>query len=779
MLLYRYGSDIGGMGMIKFTIDNIPVEAKRGETILEVARRYGIYIPTMCYISKTSPCASCRICSVEVKDVDGFILSCNTPPTEGIEVTTNSDKLQEERTNIMKLYDVNHPLECGVCDKSGECDLQNKTLEFNIDRQNFSAKDQLRTVKKWGLIDYDPSLCILCEKCVHVCNEVIGDDAIEIQFGGYKSTIIPKDSETLDCTFCGECIAVCPVGALVSSNFKYRANAWELSKVPATCAHCSAGCPLEYEVKHASHGASENAIYRVKNNFEFATLCGAGRFGYDFDVKVPKRTQINKSTIDENIKAVKYENSFEKALKALSETKAIQFNSIITNEEVVILNKLKEKLGLKLFNEDARLYKEFLDNYASVTGKQVYETDLEDIKNSDAIIVLGTQIATDNPGVRYAMTVAAKQNGAKISYFHPIEDTLLQNIVTQFVKMEPGTEEGVLALMAKELLKDAKITKPVEKFLNDLDEGYLEAESNVSEEEFTYMSKQFRRAKKKVLIVGEDLYAHPQASNIAKIVGIIDRFSEYSVMIVPKDVNTLGTALLANLDKEEEVAFVVGYNEKGDFTISSMHNDADMLVPALNQQEGTLTNIDKKVLPTNVAVAFEGECLNDLANAFGITQTNTIDYTNELEDVCDMYQNVEFDSLENFLAQDGTDIRGYKLKNRNVKINFDLKDVTDLPEYNGTVIYHANPVLQFNKYTAKTTELPKENFLRGSSQFALAAKIKDGDEVIVKCADMEVKRTFKVDEQLKGTVALNPTFDINISPNRYRFEKSKIERVQS
>jgi len=174
---------------ISFKIDGREVTAQKGETILQVARREGIYIPTMCYISKTSPCASCRICSVEVEGVDGFVLSCNTPPTEGIEVRTNSDALEHERTNIMKLYDVNHPLECGVCDKSGECDLQNMTLEFNIDRQTFSAKEQHKTVKNWGLISYDPALCIMCEKCTHVCNEAIGDDAIDVYFGGYISML--------------------------------------------------------------------------------------------------------------------------------------------------------------------------------------------------------------------------------------------------------------------------------------------------------------------------------------------------------------------------------------------------------------------------------------------------------------------------------------------------------------------------------------------------------------------------------------------------------------
>ncbi|MBD3798170.1 MAG: (2Fe-2S)-binding protein, partial [Campylobacterales bacterium] len=268
--------------IINFKIDGQSIEAKKGETILQAARREGVYIPTMCYISKTTPCASCRICSVEVEGVEGFVLSCNTPPTEGIEVKTNSAALEQERVNIMKLYDVNHPLECGVCDKSGECDLQNMTLEFGIARQSFTAREQHKTVKNWGLISYDPALCIMCEKCTHVCNEAIGDDAIDVYFGGYSSTIIPKNSETLECTFCGECIAVCPVGALVSSDFKYTANAWELSRIPSICAHCSAGCSLEYEVRHTGLNGAE-AIHRVKNNFEYTSLCGAGRFGFDFN----------------------------------------------------------------------------------------------------------------------------------------------------------------------------------------------------------------------------------------------------------------------------------------------------------------------------------------------------------------------------------------------------------------------------------------------------------------------------------------------------------------
>ncbi|MDX9813940.1 MAG: NADH-quinone oxidoreductase subunit G [Sulfurimonas sp.] len=742
---------------IHFNIDGIEVVAQKGETILQVARKNGIYIPTMCYISKTSPCASCRMCIVEVEGQDDYVLSCNTNPVEGIKVITSTQELNHERTNIMKLYDVNHPLECGVCDKSGECDLQNKTLEFNVARQDFGAIDRYRPLKEWGLINYEPSLCILCEKCVHVCNEVIGDDAIEVQFGGYKSTIIPKGSEVLDCTFCGECIAVCPVGALTSSGFRYKANAWELSRVPATCAHCSAGCSLEYEVRHESINGDKK-IFRVKNNFEFTNLCGAGRFGYDFE---------NRMASDEK--------AFEDALKALRSAKAIRFSSMITNEEALILQKLKDKLGIKLFNEDAREFAEFMDSFSSISGKKHYSANLDDIRKSDAVVLVGSRIATDNPGVRYAMTVASKSKGAKILYAHPLEDTLMQNVVTQFMKYEVGSEEGVLALLAYNLLKDKNLESSYRAFLDDLDLGYLYAETNLGEEEFAKMLKSFSRAKAKTLIVGNDLISHKRAKNIAKLAALIEKYSDFKVLVVAKDVNTLGVSLINSLDKDEPIDEVVGYNAKGDFVISSDGN-GDLSTPALNQQEGTFVSLDKKVLPTNVALAFDGYTLNDLANSLGIESEYTIDYTSKLPQ-SGGFREVEFDELENFMGSLGEDIRGYELDEVSCETKTDLEEVEDLDEYNGTIIYHVNPVLQFNSYTNKTEQLPKDEYLRGSAQFGVAAKISDGDLVDIEFSSHKIQRVFKLDSELKGTIALNPLYDLDIELSGYRFEKSRIKRV--
>ncbi len=743
--------------IINFKIDGRDVQAKSGETILQVARKNDIYIPTMCYIAKTTPCASCRMCVVEVEGMAGFVLSCNTPPTEGIVITTNSIELESERTNIMKLYDVNHPLECGVCDKSGECDLQNKTLEFNVSAQNFSTREHYRPIENWGLINYDPALCIMCEKCTHVCNEVIGDDAIEVKFGGYSSTIIPKNGNTLDCTFCGECIAVCPVGALVSSNFKYSANAWELTRVPSTCAHCSAGCSLEYETRHNGINA-DDVIYRVKNNFEFTSLCAAGRFGFDF---------ANSSSKDEQ--------AFLNAVDAIQNAKAIRFSSMITNEEAHTLELLKEKLNIKLFNEDARLYASFMKAYSSISGKLHHSGSLDAIKQADGVIIIGSRVATDNPGVRYALTTASKHNGAKIIYAHPLEDTLMQNSVTQFIKYEAGSEEGVMALLANKLLENVDLSDLEREYFSDLDLGYIEAESNVGDDELSFMMKSFARTQKRVLIIGSDVFAHERAENIARFAAIIEKYTDFSLVVIPSEVNTLGVSLLCNLDKDEEIDGVVGYNARGDFKISSLDN-GDLAIGALNQQEGTIVSIDNRVLPLNVAIEFKGYTLNDIAKKFGLTKENTIDYTVALNQNVG-FKATEFDTLENFLDSYGNDGRGYILDEVTCEVDASLENVADLPEFNGTIIYHSNPVQQFNGYTYKTKQLEKDQTLRGSAQFAAAARVSDGEEVEITFGSTVVRRVFKLDEKLKGTIALNPIFDMSVDSSEYKFLKSKIVRV--
>lgn len=739
---------------ISIEINGKKCTGKYGQTILDIARANNIYIPTMCYLTKIKPIASCRMCVVNVEGQDGFVLSCQEKAIDGAVVTTNSDELFGYRQNIMKLYNVNHPLQCGVCDKSGECDLQNKTLEFEVSEQSFAAQEHFRKKKKWGVLGYDPYLCIMCERCVHTCNEIVGSEALYIKPGGYKSEI---DIHMGKCIQCGECISVCPVGALVSNGYKYISNSWESNQIPSSCAHCSSACALSYDVKHSGiNKFGEQKIARVKNEFEFGALCGGGRFGFDFE---------NKNT----------KGGLGEASKALSEAKNIVFNSFITNEEAMLLQKLKEQFGFNLVNEDALNFKNFLNAYSSIVGTSLYSANLEDVVKSDFVICIGTKITNDNPMVKFKINEASKKNKADVVYMHPMVDESLKHIYTQFVKYEVGTEEGVIALLASEFAKNSG-------YFNDFDVGYLSAESNFGEEELDEIIKKAKRKHNKVLIVGADLYAHPRATNIAKIIGIIEKYGNFKVLIIPSQTNTLGVSLICDISGKEH-GTTIGYNMHGDFIIGS-NGEVDFNIPALNQQEGTFVNIDKKVVAINAALNFDGYCLNDIVNFVtpnkDLKTKYTIEHTHKLP-IENGFKAISFDAIKIGYDNIGNDLSGYELDVKCVPINEGIDEIASLPAFDGTIIYAVDPISQFNSWTAKASLLNNKPGLYGSESFAKIAKIHSGDEVLIKTDGKEFRKIFKTDMHLQGTIAVCNTFDEALSPDLitsgYRFKQAKIEKV--
>ena len=280
------------MSDILVNIDGIECKAKEGEFVLNIARANDIFIPALCYLSNCSPTLACRLCLVEVDGKRAY--SCNAKAKDGMNIITKNEEIETERRAIMEIYDVNHPLECGVCDQSGECELQNYTMEMGVDSQSHCIADMPRPATHWGKIHYDPSLCIVCERCVTVCKDMIGESALKtVKRGGpeldkdwkektpkdayamwnklQKSIIgVASGADTLDCTMCGECSSVCPVGALVSSDFQYKANAWELKKIPAANPHSSDCSLIYYDVRHDSVSNSNNKIFRVSNDYSFS-----------------------------------------------------------------------------------------------------------------------------------------------------------------------------------------------------------------------------------------------------------------------------------------------------------------------------------------------------------------------------------------------------------------------------------------------------------------------------------------------------------------------------
>lgn len=745
--------------MGKITINGKICEFKDGEYVLQIARNNGIFIPAICYLNGCSPTLACRLC---MADIDGKrAYTCNAKAKDGMIVTTNSQEIQAERKAIMQVYCVNHPLECGVCDKSGECELQNFTTYMKVNEQVVAIEDSYKPVVNWGKISYDPSLCIMCERCITVCNDKIGEsalikvnraakqvpkewkdqlpkDAFMVWGKMQKSLVGAKAGETLDCSECGECSSVCPVGALVGSKFKYSSNAWELKRIPASNPHSSDCELMYYDVKESSSENMKPKIYRVSNDFHFAAINTAARFGFDF----------NKENSSKNAEV------FNKIVEAIKnkEIQSIKFNSFITNEEAYLLDLLREKFDLNLVNEEARAYQEFLETYAKISGESLYNGNYEDISKSDFVISAGSFLRYDSPNSSYKMNNALKIAKAGGLYFHHIHDEVLsaysKNLLT--VLHDKNIDIEILHFLLNEFA-DENLPAWAK-----ADKAELAKKIGLDLEAYSAL----KSAKERIsLLVGEDFYLSANRETLAKTLGLIAKYSKIKIIMIPPRTNSLGVALLCKLSKEVK-GKVLGYNEEGDFTFGVLESQLD--APALNQQEGSFTNIEKRLVPTNAALPYEGYELLDFANALLDEKfAHVVAYTSRLSKN-PHYKNLRFDALTNYYSNDGENHRGYLLnelscESKEEKFNFDNVNKMD-----NSYLYLANPIEQFSKFTNYASQLSQVAELYVSEEYLKENNLED--KALVKIClgeDCSVLR-IKVDKNIKNSAAYLPYFDEKI-----------------
>ncbi len=827
------------MSNITINIDGKEVQTQEGEFILNAARANDIFIPAICYLTRCSPTLACRICLVEA---DGKqVYACNAKSKDGMNITTSTQTIEVEKRAIMEVYDVNHPLQCGVCDQSGECELQNYTLEIGVDSQSYAVKDVAREAIDWGHLHYDPGLCIVCERCVTACKDMIGDNSLKTVARGadaldadYKASM-PKDAysmwnklnksligltsgeEMLDCTSCGECAAVCPVGALVDTDFMYKSNAWELKQIPATCGHCSAGCQISYDVKHTSIENPEDKIYRVMNEWNYVSLCGAGRYAYNYENRVEGKD----------------EEAFSKAIEAFKKADTIEFTSTITNEEAYILQTLKEKHGYKLVNNEAKSFQTFLKDYSEISGTSLYGSDLKAVHNSNFVISVGSALKTDNPNARYALNNSMTVNKGAGIYFHPVKDPIIEGLAKGSMTIEhaPLQEEAALYLVLDlfadksklptevveylasfhslktvtvtetikekivEIVKEMKVNeetgeeeeievekskmvpKKVSKEIEVDDNALLEILNAPANFEET-LEKNLKKKDRFALVVGPDLYTHPNSKNLARLVALIEKYSKFEITMIPPLTNSLGVALICDLD-DSKGSYTIGYNTKADFTLSAL-GDGDIDMPAMNQQEGTLTSINKRVNPTNAALEYKGYELNDIANVLGLSAENVIDYT-PLLPLSAGFKSQNFDDLPNHYENDGTEVRGYVLENMPVSVSDDenVEKFSDA-RLEGTLIYLANPVKQFTPFT-NNTNINQDGGIYMSEEYLSKSDLNEGDSVTIKTDNGELVVNIISDNKIAGDIAYLPTFDSKINSealfSAYRFATASIQKV--
>lgn len=271
--------------MPNLKIDGISVSATEGTTILDAAKSADIPIPTLCHHPKLTPYGGCRLCIVDVKGINRPVTSCTTPVTEGMEVSTTNPEIEKLRGTILELLLSDHPNDCMICEKAGDCTLQELAYFYGIRENRFEGERRQYTEKDDNpFIGRNMEKCILCGKCVRICDEIQGVGAIDLTYRGFNAKVSPPFGKDLNCEFCGQCVAVCPTGALTGKMWVTKGRQKDIREVDTVCPYCGCGCSLTLHIRR-------NRVIRVsskENTINEGWLCSKGRFGFSF-INSPER----------------------------------------------------------------------------------------------------------------------------------------------------------------------------------------------------------------------------------------------------------------------------------------------------------------------------------------------------------------------------------------------------------------------------------------------------------------------------------------------------------
>ena len=522
---------------VRLTIDGIEVTVPKGTLVIEAARRVGVMVPHFCYHPKLKPDANCRMCLVEIEKMPKLQTSCSTPVTEGMAVRTATTVVNDAHKSVLEFILANHPLDCPVCDQGGRCDLQDFSHEYTPTTSRFAETKRIFQKEYFSpLIETQMNRCVQCLRCVRYCDEIIDAKALAPSGRGTMTEIKHFGHHQLDCEFCGGCIQICPVGAIVSRLSMYEYRPWMLKRADTICTYCGDGCRITIQTKgnelievNSSHGAGRNN----------GDLCARGFFGFHVSTH-PDRLTHPLIRRDGRLVQATWEEALEYVAEQTTRLKLAHgpdafaglVSSHCTNEDLYVFQKfMRLVIGTNHIDSSAR--------YGHITGvralRRVQGTHrwtftFDDIASADVLLLVGTNITEANPiaGLRVKEAVKKRQAAlVTVESLEPAVDTIsnIANLARHHVPAQPGRHGdavlGFIKAIVEGDLLDAELAReagPYNQALTDavrrITWDEIESATGQSRAVLAETAKTLAQADRLVILVGADVLRHQRSQAV-------------------------------------------------------------------------------------------------------------------------------------------------------------------------------------------------------------------------------------------------------------------------
>lgn len=508
------------MAMVKLTIDGREILTPQESTILQAAKSAGIKIPTLCFHERLKPIGSCGMCIVEVNGGATPVLSCETPAADGMSVITHSDRLVAMRRDSLKAMLANHPLDCPICDKAGDCRLQDLVYEHGITdvgppapTSKFTAAYTTPFLKSW------PERCVQCLRCVSACTELQGIGALSIENGPDGPRIAYDRNK---CVLCGECIQMCPVGALVEKRSPLRWRAWQVEKtVQTTCTYCGVGCQ---QLLHVNNGKVIKVSGVEGSVPNYGRLCVKGRYGYDF-IDHPDRLTVPLIKENGTFREASWDKALRLVAKRLASIKegsgpdALAFFSSArcTNEENYLMNKLaRAVIGTNNIDHCARLcHASTVAGLAVSFGSGAMTNSIDELERSDVVLITGSNTSEMHPVISTYIKSGVRSGKTKLIIVDPRRIDLVEHAAV-WLRQRPGTDVAWMNGMMHVIIEEGLYDKA---YIEERTEGF-EAMRELLAKYTPERVESITGIPRDDLIAAARLYASAPAASIVYAMGI-------------------------------------------------------------------------------------------------------------------------------------------------------------------------------------------------------------------------------------------------------------------